>query len=153
MPDGPTVSDTSCLIALERIGRLGLLERLYGGDLIIPAAVVGEWGRAVPKWMSIHAVRNRDLVCLLEVGLGLGESEAIALSVEIDAARLIVDDKQGRRTAGRFQIPLTGTVGVVLRAKERGLIAAVRPVLDELRSAGFQMSPSLIQQAHQLAAE
>ena len=152
MPEGPTIADTSCLIGLEAIGRLELLKQLYG-NVMIPTAVAVEWKPHPPGWISIETVRNRSLVRLLGNRLGAGEAETIALAVERGARRIILDDKQARRIAQQYELPLTGTVGVILRAKERGLLSAVKPILGELRQNGFSISDGLLTEALRLAGE
>jgi predicted nucleic acid-binding protein len=97
--------------------------------------------------------RQPALVQALRLQLGPGEAEAIGLAVEIGASRLILDDRRARRVASGFQVPITGTVGVVLRAEQAGLIPLARPVLDALRAAGFRLADPLYQQALQLAGE
>jgi dCTP deaminase len=143
------VSNTSCLIALEAIGRLDLLERLYQ-ILLIPSAVASEWASPCPSWVTIATVQNRALVQALGLQLGLGESEATALAVESGAARLILDDLRARRVAAQLQVRITGTLGILLRAKRLQVVSLVRPLFDDLRAAGFWVSDSLLRQARQL---
>jgi predicted nucleic acid-binding protein len=152
MPRGATVSNTSCLIVLETIGRLDLLERIYQ-SLLIPPAVANEWGTPCPAWISVRALQNQSLVQALRLQLGPGEAEAIALSVDLGVGRIILDDQRARRIAAQMSLPVTGTIGVVLRAKQLGLIPLVRPILDDLRAAGFWLSDALLQQSLQLAGE
>lgn len=73
----------------------------------------------------------------LQLGLGAGESEAIVLASETSAARLILDDRKARRTAQQLGLPITGTLAVLLRAKQHGLIPNLRDVLDDLAAADF----------------
>lgn len=152
MPEGPTIADTSCLIGLEAIGCLDLLKRLYG-TILIPNAVALEWGSLLPDSIKVEVVTNRSFVSSLGDRLGAGEAEVIALALECGACRIILDDKQARRTAQKYQLPLTGTVGVILRAKDRGLLSAVKPVLGELRQSGFAISDGLLAEAIHLAGE
>ena len=152
MPEGPTTTDTSCLVGLERINRLDLLEQLYR-TLVIPRAVAIEWGSTPPGWITVAAVQNQALVHALRDRLGAGESETIAYALESAAARVILDDKRARRVAQQYHLPLTGTVGIILRAKEHGLIQAVGPVLIELCQAGFMISDYLMTEALRLAHE
>ncbi len=151
-PNGPTVSNTSGLIALEAIGRLDLLERLYQ-KLLIPPAVESEWGTPCPSWMIVSPIRNQTLVQALRLQLGAGESEAIALSTDCGAARLILDDQRARRIAAQLQVPITGTLDIVIHAKQRGFLSLVRPVFDDLRASGFWLSDALMQHSLQLAGE
>jgi len=79
--------------------------------------------------------------------LGRGESEAITLALNTTDGVLIVDDLAARRAATRYNFPVIGTVGVLVAARESGLIQAVAPVLDRLTRVGFRMSPALIEAA------
>ena len=93
MSDSITVCNSSCLIVLDAIGRLDLLQQLLG-TITIPAAVVVEFGSPLPGWISVEPVRNSATVKSLELQLGPGESEAIALAGELSADRIILDDKK-----------------------------------------------------------
>jgi predicted nucleic acid-binding protein len=153
MPAGPTVTNTSCLIALERIGRLHLLEQLYG-PLVVPVAVAREWGVSpLLPWIQAQAVQNVSLVQALCNQLGPGESEAIALALELSAVQVILDEKKARQMAQQFGLPVSGTLALVLHAKERGLIPTVRTVLDDLLATGFRISDALFQETLRQAGE
>lgn len=150
--ESKTVSNTSCLIALESIGQLDLLERLYR-KVLIPTAVVAEWGSPYPPWMTVQVVQNQSLVQALRMHLGPGEAEAIALSIEVAADRIILDDQRARRVAGQFNLSITGTVGIVLRATHEGVVPLARPILDDLHKAGLWLSDELLQRSLRLAGE
>ena len=75
--------------------------------------------------------------------IGRGEGSAMALALEIDGAMLIVDDLKARKAAIGLKIPITGTLGVLVEAKKRGIIPLVRPVIAELHAAKFRMSEAL----------
>ena len=152
MPNGPTISNSSCLIALDAIGRIEILRHLYT-SIVVPDAVAQECGAAMPSWANVQSVQNHPFVRTLRLNLGAGESEAIALAVECGADRLILDDSKARKTAVQLQLPVTGTLAIVLRAKQHGHIATVRDVLDDLRAAGFFVSDALLQQVLNSAGE
>lgn len=152
MPDGPTVSNSSCLIALEAAGYLDILEPLYG-TIDVPVAVAAECGSALPGWVHVHPVQNQTLVQSLKLDLGAGEAEAIALAMERAAERLILDDKKARRIARQLNLPVTGTLAVLLRAKEQGVVGSVREVLDALMAAYFRVSASLVSEVLRRAGE
>ncbi|MGZ3414718.1 MAG: DUF3368 domain-containing protein, partial [Isosphaeraceae bacterium] len=99
-----------------------------------------ESGGALPAWVQVRSVQNQALAQSLRLNLGAGEAEATALSVERLAARLILDDKKARRVARQLDLPVTGTLAVLLNAKERGIIPKVRDTLDVLISANFRIS-------------
>ena len=125
------VTDTSCLIALNQVGVLDLLPRLYD-EVVAPHAVVAEFGRR-PGWLREELVEDRDAVRrLLLRGLGWGESEAIVLARTMPGVRLLVDERRGRKAAAGFGLPILGTAGLLAIAKREGLLSAVRPVLDAL---------------------
>jgi predicted nucleic acid-binding protein len=148
------VSNSSPLISLTRIGKLGLLPQLYD-EVYVPEAVwhevaiAGEGQPGVNQfkeaaWIKRVPVKNRALVRALQRDLDAGESEAIALAVETEAELLIMDERLGRDTARIFELKYTGVVGVLIEAKRKGLIEEIRPVLDEMREKGhFRISSVL----------
>ncbi len=148
------VSDASPLINLARIDKLDLLPRLYG-ELHLPEAVWQEvviQGAGQPgaqeiqeaSWIKRHAVANRPLVQALEQELDAGEAEAIALALELQAELLLMDERLGREVARHLGLRYIGLIGVLLEAKRKGLISALKPHLDALRdTAGFRVSEAL----------
>ena len=145
------VTDTSPLIALSRIGQLHLLPRHYA-EVAAPPAVVEEFGEQ-PQWLVVRKVGDAALAKRLRQVVDYGESEAIALALEMPGAALLVDDLAAREAASRLGIAIIGTFGVLLDAKAAGLLKAVAPTLDALREAGFRASPALIAQVLRLADE
>jgi predicted nucleic acid-binding protein len=137
------ISDTSCLIALERIGLPGLLSRLFDQVITTPE-VAAEFGKPLPQGIAIRPVVNKKLQAELETILDLGESSAIALAVETPDSYLLIDESLGRRVAKQNGVDLTGTVGVLLHAKEESVITSIKPYLEQLRQTGFRMSDSLV---------
>ena len=145
------VPDTSCLIHLDRIGRLDLLRRLYD-DIRIPPAVHDEYGDA-PDSIEVTSAPNSTLVRVLCRTVDAGEAEVLALGTELDTSHVILDDAAARREASDLELTVFGTVGLILRAKEAGHISAVRPLLDALQGSGFWMSDALYQHALHRAGE
>ncbi len=149
-----TVSNASPLISLARIGKLDLLRHLYG-ELTIPSAVwqevviegVGQPGASdveAAAWIKRRAVTNRELVRALQQELDAGEAEAIALALEIGAELLLMDERLGRETARHLGLRYTGLIGILIEAKRKDLVGAVKPQLDALRDvAGFRVSDAL----------
>jgi len=148
------VSNSSPLINLARIGRLTLLRELFG-VLIVPDAVwqeVAVEGAGQPgadevrsaEWIQRQAVMNTQLVQALQQDLDAGEAEAIALSLELGADLLLMDENLGRQTARHLGLRYIGLIGALVMAKRRGLISAVKPHLDLLRDiAGFRVDAAL----------
>jgi predicted nucleic acid-binding protein len=152
MPDGPTVANSSCLIALDGSGHLDVLQQLYG-TLLVPDAVAKECGTPIPPWILVQAIQNQAQSRTLQLELGPGEAEAIVLCSETSAARIILDDKKARRIARQLGLPVTGTLAVLLRAKERTAIRAVRPVIDALLAVNFRVSKDLVEETLRRAGE
>lgn len=149
------ISDASPLASLSFIRQIDLLHQLYG-QITVPEAVWQELiaGRHHPSrdlvlnasWVEQRAVQNQQLVLSLQKDLDRGEAEAIALALETDADLLIIDERLGRRTAQHFGLNIIGVVGVLIDAKHHGLIAEIKPYLDQLRViAGFRISEALYQ--------
>ena len=146
MSDPISVCNSSCLIVLDAIGHLDLLQQLLG-TITIPDAVSAEFGHPLPGWITVVPVQNRAVVKSLQLQLGPGESEAIALAGELSAVRVILDDKKARRIARQLNLPVTGTVALLIQAKQRGLIAKLSDLLDQLTAVGFFLSDSLAEAA------
>lgn len=157
------VANAGPLIALAQIGQLPLLPKLYG-HIHIPGAVLAEvmasGGRragavdiATAEWISITTVQDSTAVQLLRERLDLGESEAIALALELQADLLLIDEARGRRVAEMQGLHRTGAVGTLLAAKEHGLLEAITPWLDALQARGFRMDARLYRAAQHLAGE
>ncbi|HSS52115.1 MAG TPA: DUF3368 domain-containing protein [Thermoanaerobaculia bacterium] len=161
MPDRPVVLNNTPLVALWAIGRLDLLRDLFR-EVLIPRAVEDEflavetvarkqalsdapWVRSVPL-----AEPRRALVY---AGLDQGEAEVLSLAEEREARLVVIDERRGRRFAERMGIPLTGSLGILLLAKESGLIESVSVWLSKLQEAGLFLAPSLIRKTLEIAGE
>lgn len=129
-----------------------MLYRLYR-DVAVPRAVADEFGEDLPEWLSVRRVTRRDDVASLRKHLGWGEAEAIVLAEETAAFRLILDDWKARRYAFERSLPVTGTVAVLVRAKQRLLIPSVQEALRSLQAADFRVSQRLYDHALLLAQE
>lgn len=88
--------------------------------------------------------RDRTLVEALSNELDLGEAEAVALAVEIQANQVLIDERRGRLVAARLNLRCTGILGILVEAKSQGLVAEVKPLLDALvNKAGFWVGEPL----------
>lgn len=135
------VADSSPFIALERIGYLHLLPALLEKVNIPPAVRQEVFGsEPLPVWVEEVALGQPIAPLMIAMRLGPGEREAVALAMELRADELILDDLPARRLAVSLGIPIIGTLGLLLRARKRGLIREVRPLLEALRAQDFRMS-------------
>jgi hypothetical protein len=129
------------LIGLRAIDRLELLQRLFGQVLIPPAVFSEIQSFLLPQWVNIRTLTEPIGILPFEVSLGRGETEAIVLSIQLPADRLILDDAAARGEARRRGLFVIGTLGILLTAKQNGLVASVRREMDALRAASFHISP------------
>lgn len=150
------VSDTSPIRSLAFLGRLDLLRFIYG-QIIVPPAVAGElaFGHSRPEvtivdfeFLTVRAPASAQRVMELRGQVDLGEAEAIALAEEHADCLILIDERRGRRLAKSLGLDVVGTVGIVLEAKQRGLIPEAGPLLKRLRDENdFYLSDSLIRSA------
>lgn len=105
-------------------------------------------------WIQTRQVTNRILVEVLQHELDIGEAEAIALSLELEADQVLIDERRGRIVAARLNLRYTGILGILVEAKGQGLIPAVKPLLDALiNQAGFWIAEPLYNRVLQIAGE
>jgi predicted nucleic acid-binding protein len=146
------VADSGPILSFARANQLELLRQVVS-HLTIPEAVYDEIvirGAGKPgsaevqgaSWIRHLSVHDRTFVDQLPLKLHLGEREAIALAKEQRTA-LLVDEREARREAFRQGLIVIGSLRVLSEAKTRGLIAQVRPVLDELIVAGMHITEAL----------
>ena len=155
------VSDTSPITNLLQIGELDLLRRIFG-EIIVPIQVFNELCQiesqknvlGKQEWIKSATPSNRKLKDDLLEKLDEGESEAIALAIELKADYLLMDEQAGRLIAQSYGIKVTGILGVLIQAKDKGLISEVKPLLEGLVSdAGFWLNPKLIEEVLKLVGE
>lgn len=150
MPE--VISNTTPLIALSKISKLELLKTLYG-EITIAEAVLEEYQRGKSKafyqnisafdWIKTAEVKNKKaLEFILE--LDRGEAESIVVAEEMNAELLIIDELRGREFARLRGLKITGTIGVLLKAKQEYLIESVLPFAYELREKGIWINDMLI---------
>ena len=159
------VSDTGPIIGLAKANRLALLKNLFEKVLIPPIvrkelfAKTGNEGEfidnALTDFIQISEIRPIDETAkLILEGLGEGERQAIGIAASMrNDAILLIDDLAGRQAAEKLNIKITGLVGVLLLAKERGLIKSVSDIIEEIRSKGYWLSNSIVDIAKQVAGE
>ena len=146
------VSDTSCFIVLTNIGELDLLQRVYG-QIITTAEVAQEFGEMFPSWIEINAPTDIYRQKILELQLDKGEASAIALALEIPQSTIILDDQKARKIAENLGLRITGTIGVVIKAKLLGVIPSIKPFLVKIKKTDFRLSREIEQQALEEAGE
>ena len=156
------VSDTSPVRALAHLGLVDLLGALFD-RVFIPPALVSELARVgvdlsnptgLPAWLEVRAPADVRRVTDLLLELDRGESEAITLAIEVGSTELLIDEADGRQVARRMGLAPVGVIGLLIRAKARGHLAAVLPLLDRLQTElNFFISAVLRAEAARLAGE
>jgi predicted nucleic acid-binding protein len=154
--DSRPAVNASPLIFLTRAGLLDLLQ-LAGPEVVVPVAVAEEIQRRGPNDPAAQAIASTrwlEVVATPEVppaiqawDLGPGESAVLSWCSSKAGTEGIIDDLAARRCADTLGIPVRGTLGLVLLGKQRGQLAAARPVLETLRGAGMYLSSSVMDRA------
>lgn len=156
------ICNTSPLQYLYQVGLLHLLPTLFGSAQAPPAVAAelaegGKRGVRLPElaelpWMMVRPVRDRTLLPLV-TSLGNGEKEVLALGLETTDRLLVLDDRRARRYARAAGLDTTGTLGVLVIAKERGLVDAVRPILNRLQDLQFRVDVGTLEMVLDMAEE
>ena len=138
------ISDTSCLILLDKIGELDLLYKLFG-TIITTNEVAAEFGLQLPPWIEIKETKDKNYQTIIEASVDKGEASAIALAIEIEDSLLVIDDLKGRKFAHQLGLRITGTIGIIIDAKLSGIIPSVKPLLTKMKQTNFRLSEKLEQ--------
>jgi len=155
------ITNTTPVLSLLKIDKLDLLKELYG-EVTVPNAVYQEIEKGKHKpyyqdlklvdWIKIEQIKNTDSLAFF-VDLDKGEAEVLILAKEQKADLVILDEIMGRRYAKRLELNLMGTMGVLLKAKEKGMIDSIREILTELTEKGTWLNPKLIKKVIDLSNE
>ena len=146
------ICDTSCFIVLTNIGNLDLLQKVYG-QIVTTSEVASEYGESLPDWIIIEQAVNIQMQQLLELQLDKGESSAIALALGTPECTIILDDIKARKIAERLGLDITGTIGVIIKAKLTGVIPSIKPLIDKIKTTDFRLTEDLEKQALIAAGE
>ena len=155
------ISNNSPLVALLTLDLLSLLRELYT-EVLIPEEVQNEF-LATDQTTRQAALDNSPWITTVSLtvplntsdygGLGAGEAAVFALAEEHNADLVILDDREARQYAQQIKLPMKGTVGILLEAKERGFIETIKPLLNLLLDSGARLAPRIIDSALKLAGE
>jgi predicted nucleic acid-binding protein len=137
------VSDTSCLILFYKIEEFDLLKKVFG-KLHITETVQEEFNQPIPDWIEI-VEPTTNLHQGLSSYLDKGEATAISLAAEHENSLLIIDEIKGRKAAKEMGIPVTGSLGVLITAKNKGHLQAIKPIINKIQKTNFRISKELIE--------
>jgi len=145
------IVNSTPLLTLGKIGKLEILREMYQ-EIIIPKAVYKEVTEkediaskailsACHDWIKVQTIKNEDEYAMYRAKLHAGEVEVMILAQQVPRADLvIIDDMAARKTADFLKLPLSGTIGVLIKAKQKGIISEVMPIIGELENNGFFIS-------------
>ena len=156
------IVNSTPLIALSKVDRLDLLRDMYG-EVSIPSAVFDEVtakNDVVREkvensgWIHVETIQNESDKRMYKAKLHDGEVEVMILARESgDEHLVVIDDEQARKTAEYLGLHLTGTLGVLIKAKQKGLLDAVMPVIKSMEAHGIYFSGGLKDRVRRLADE
>jgi predicted nucleic acid-binding protein len=155
------ICDSSPLIALSIIDKLDLLTTLFN-DVFVPVSVFNEVSAQgkpeslrIAEWAQgkVTASTNKQLMQSFSFLLDVGEAKAMSLYFEKNADFLLKKEKKGRKIAAYNDINIVGSLGVLLLAKQKGLIFSIKPLLDKLQQSYIRISNELYFKTLSLAGE
>ncbi len=156
------IVNSTPIITLAIVDQLTLLRDLYGA-VMVPSAVYREVKAGGPNragaqqleaapWIRTERLADPRRADLLS-DLDRGEAEVIALAQEQDADLVVIDERLGRRHAKRLGLALTGTLGILLRAKQKGLLSGLSPVIQTIQQEGTRLGDALVEEVLTIAGE
>lgn len=156
------IVNSTPLIVLCGVGKLDILRELYR-EIFIPAAVYQEVTAVKDSactqimtqksWIHVERIRSDADRMMYKAKLHAGEVEVMILAQEQEADLVIIDDNAAKKTAKYLGLTVTGTLGVLIRAKQKGLIERVQPLLSEMKRNGFYISAKVEKMVLEYAGE
>lgn len=149
------IVNSTPLIALCHVNQLVVLKQLYG-EITIPKAVYDEISvkedsickKTVDEsldWIHVQEIQNYVAKTMFKSQLHEGEVEVMILAMEQQADIVIIDDQNAKKYAKYLKLPVTGTLGVLMKAKQNGYIAELKPILDRMIQNGIYIKANLIE--------
>lgn len=154
------VADSGPLIALGRLGLLGTPAQMFS-EVLVTRTVWGEvvGGRARAEHDALHDARRRAWLIVVDdpeaipppfTGALLDEGERTALALSLASGPdcdVLIDERRGRAAAEQAGLHVLGTLGLLVRARQLGLIGPVRPLADRLLSSGYHLGRTLVDES------
>lgn len=146
------ISDTSILILFHKIDEFDLLRKVYQ-EIITTPEIAEEFGEILPNWIKIQPVSDKKYQEFLSTQIDLGEASALALAAEYNDVLILLDDLKARKLAIRLNFKITGTLGIIHKAKQLSIIEKVKPLIDKLLITDFRISNQIIEELLKLNNE
>jgi len=138
------ISDTACLILFDKIGEFEILRKLFQ-TVTITSIIAEEFKKQTPDWVIIKDPQNTDNVVNYSKIVDQGEASALALSIEIENSLLIFDDLKARKLAEELNLKYTGSIGILVLAKRRGLIEDIDELIAKIQATNFRLTKVFIE--------
>ena len=162
MPERPAIN-ASPLILLSNAGLLDLLREVATAEIVVPAAVEREIQQYGETDITVRALAETDWLIVVETPavpeiiqacrVDPGESAVLTWGFSHPGTEVILDDLAARRCAISLGIPVQGTLGIVIKARQKGIIQAARPIIEQLRQSGMYLSDRVMNQALAVVGE
>ncbi len=146
------ISDTSCLITLDKINQLIILKNLFK-IITVTSVIAEEFGQSLPDFIEIQNPSQKMFQSILQMNIDAGEASAITLALEYKDPLIIVDDIKARKIAEELKLNITGTLGILIQGKKKGFIKDLTTVLKDLTKTNFRLTDELIQHALKMTGE
>lgn len=157
------VADSGPLIAFARLSLLGVLQDIFG-EVLVPETVADECTFELhrPGARAIAAALDAAILTRVAIGgakefaekhlLDAGEAATLLLA-QARACPALMDERRGRHVAGRLDIPVVGTVGVLLAARRTGRVGKLLPLFEALGEFGYRIPPTLVKEVLERVGE
>ncbi len=136
------IADTSCLILLNKIGELEILSKLFK-EITITSLIKKEFNEPLPKWIKVINPKNLKRQKKLELIIDSGEASGLCLALEFEKSLLILDDLKARKLALSLGLRVTGTLGILVEAKQSKVIPEIKFILNEIKKTNFRLSEEI----------
>lgn len=145
------IVNSTPLIALAKINQLVLLQKLYG-DVTVPKAVFAEVTAKEDSacqqlksfdWIKVESVKHPEQRAFFKASLHDGEVEVMIMAKESEDSLAIIDDNAAKKMAKYLGLKVTGTIGILLKAKAAGYVKEVAPLLEDMCANKIFISPTL----------
>jgi predicted nucleic acid-binding protein len=139
------IADTSFLIAIQKLQLFSQIKSLYK-EIYVTPTIANEFKLKLPDWIIIREPDNLQVAKVLSIVLDPGEASALALAYSFSDTVLILDDLKARKEALKLGFKITGTLGVLYRLQQEGIIDSLKNQLKQLTELGFRISPKIIEE-------
>src|SRR4030042_3876709 len=137
------IAEASVLFIFDKLNRFDILQKIYQ-NIYTTNEMLHEFNKPLPEWIKVESVKDQKYLKFIRTQVDLGEASAITLAAEKDDALLILDDLKARKLARQLGMSFTGTLGMINKAKELGIIDKIKPLIEQLRETDFRISENII---------